>query len=162
MEKKDEEVGLDSRLLKKDSNRFIEPLMCATGCKRERQCAVRRPQPRFRAQHYRMRTQRHSFLKKVGNFIFVCPFMPETFTPTPEQLALREARRLKKEKATTNAGASSSTPPSSLVNNEKGQILPRPWLAVQDSLPNAAHTARIMTWNVRSSFYSCVLVHSVG
>ncbi len=64
MEKKDEEVGLDSRLLKKDSNRFIEPLMCATGCKRERQCAVRRPQPRFRAQHYRMRTQRHSFLKK--------------------------------------------------------------------------------------------------
>ncbi len=34
MEKKDEEVGLDSRLLKKDSNRFIEPLMCATGCTR--------------------------------------------------------------------------------------------------------------------------------
>jgi RNA exonuclease NGL2 len=73
--------------------------------------------------------------------------MPQTFTPTPEQLALREARRLKKEKATTNA---SSTPPSSLVNNEKGEILPRPWLAVQDSHTNATRTAKIMTWNVRN------------
>ncbi|KAF8507186.1 Endonuclease/exonuclease/phosphatase [Russula emetica] len=75
--------------------------------------------------------------------------MPGTFTLTPEQLALREARRLKKEKAATNASvSSSSTPPSSLVNNEKGQILPRPWLAVQDSPTNATHTAKIMTWNL--------------
>ena len=78
--------------------------------------------------------------------------MPGTFTPTPEQLALREARRLEKEKA--------ATPPRSLVNNEKGQILQRPWLAVQDSHTNATHTAKIMTWNVRNFiFRSCV--HSV-
>ncbi len=83
--------------------------------------------------------------------------MPGTFIPTPEQLALREARRLEKEKAATNA-----TPPSSLVNNEKGQILPRPWLAVQDShnLTNATHTANIMTWNVRN-FVFCSCVHSI-
>ena len=83
--------------------------------------------------------------------------MPGTFTPTPEQLALREARRLK---AATNAA---STPPKSLVNNEKGQIVPRPWLTVQDShtLANATHTAKIMTWNVRN-FVFCSCVHSVG
>jgi len=80
--------------------------------------------------------------------------MPGTFTLTPEQLALREARRLKKEKAATNAGVSSSyTPPSSFLNHKKGQILPRPWLAVQDGT-NATHTAKIMTWNVRNFFTS--------
>lgn len=85
--------------------------------------------------------------------------MPRTFTPTPEQLALREARRLQKEKA-----ASSTTTPSSLVNNAKGQILPRPWLALQDSPTNVTCTAKIMTWNVRNFvfFCSCVHVHSVG
>ena len=83
--------------------------------------------------------------------------MPGTFTPTPEQLALREARRLEKEKrAATNA---TSTPPKSLVNNEKGQILPRPWLAVQDSHTNATHTAKIMTWNVRNFVFCCSCVH---
>jgi hypothetical protein len=86
--------------------------------------------------------------------------MPGTFTLTPEQLALREARRLEKEKAATNA---TSTPPKSLVNNEKGQIPPRPWLAVQDSHTSATHTAnlKIMTWNVRN-FVFCSCVHSVG
>lgn len=84
--------------------------------------------------------------------------MPRTFTPTPEQLALREARRLKKEKAATTAA---STPPSSLVNNEKGEILPRPWLAVQDSHTNVTRTAKIMTWNVRN-FVFCSCKHSVG
>lgn len=79
--------------------------------------------------------------------------MPGTFTPTPEQLALREARRLQKEKAATNA--------STLVNNEKGQILSRPWLAVQDSHTNATLSTKIMTWNVRN-FVFCSCVHSDG
>ncbi|KAI0002109.1 Endonuclease/exonuclease/phosphatase [Russula vinacea] len=70
--------------------------------------------------------------------------MPATFTPTPEQLALREARRLKKDKAATNAGVASS----SLVNNEKGQIVPRPWLAIQDSPTNGTRPVKIMTWNL--------------
>lgn len=79
--------------------------------------------------------------------------MSTTFTPTPEQLALREARRLKKEKAAANAGVSSS----SLVNN---QIVPRPWLALQDSPTNATHTAKIMTWNVRKFFFFSVPVYT--
>lgn len=83
---------------------------------------------------------------------------PGTFTPTPEQLALREARRLAKEIAAANA---TSTPPKSLVNNEKGQIVPRPWLAVQDSHTNTTHTVKIMTWNVRN-FVFCSSVHSIG
>ena len=81
--------------------------------------------------------------------------MPGAFTPTPEQLALREARRLQKEKTATNASA---TAPKSHVNNEKGQIVPRPWLAVQDSLTNATHSAKIMTWNVRNFVF--VPVHT--
>jgi RNA exonuclease NGL2 len=76
--------------------------------------------------------------------------MPGTFTPSPEQLALREARRLKKEKAATNAPVATSTPPRYLGNNEKGKIVLRPWLAVHDSLTNAHHTMKIMTWNVRN------------
>jgi hypothetical protein len=79
--------------------------------------------------------------------------MPPTFTPSPEQLALREARRSEKEKAAT------STPPKSLVNNVKGQIVPRPWLTVQDSHTNATHSAKIMTWNVRNLVFC---VHSAG
>lgn len=79
-------------------------------------------------------------------------FKPGTFTPTPEQLALREARRLKKQKAATDAQAgataASSTPPASLVNNEKGHIAPRPWLAV-DSPAHGTLPAKIITWNVR-------------
>ncbi|KAI0286945.1 Endonuclease/exonuclease/phosphatase [Russula aff. rugulosa BPL654] len=75
---------------------------------------------------------------------------PGTFTPTPEQLALREARRLAKERAAANA---TSAPPKSLVNNEKGQIVPRPWLAVQDSHTNTTHTVKIMTWNVRRELF---------
>jgi len=73
----------------------------------------------------------------------------ETFTPTPEQHALREARRLKKLKAATNADVTPSTTPGSLVNDEKGRIPARPWLAVQGSLPNARRRVKIMTWNVR-------------
>jgi RNA exonuclease NGL2 len=71
---------------------------------------------------------------------------PDTFTPTPEQLALREARRLKKLKAAANADVTPSTTP---VNDEKGQIAARPWLAVQGSLPNARRRVKVMTWNVR-------------
>jgi hypothetical protein len=142
VEKKDDEVGLDSRLLKKDNSRFM-PLGVGEG-------KAMRLRPRFKAQHY---PGAGAGAHSISNSIFIypqfCPLqcMPRTFTPTPEQLALREARRLKKEKATTNA---TSTPPSSLVNNEKGEILPRPWLAVQDSHTNATLTAKIMTWNVRN------------
>ena len=82
--------------------------------------------------------------------------MPATFTPTPEQLALREARRLKKDKAATNAGVASS----SLVNNEKGQIVPRPWLAIQDSPTNGTRPVKIMTWNVREFFFTTCM-HSI-
>jgi hypothetical protein len=111
---------------------------------------------------------KHSILSKkfISNFPLFClfcamPFKPGTFTPTPEQLALREARRLKKQKAATDAQAgataASSTPPASLVNNEKGHIVPRPWLAA-DSPANGTLPAKIVTWNVR--FFS-TRVHSV-
>jgi hypothetical protein len=138
VEKKDDEVGLGSRLLKKDNSRFI-PLGVADG--RAMRCD---------------RVLRHSVSgtcagahkHSISNFILSPQFalysMPGTFTPTPEQLALREARRLQKEKAATNA--------SPLVNNEKGQILSRPWLAVQDSHTNATLSTKIMTWNVRNLF----------
>jgi hypothetical protein len=78
-----------------------------------------------------------------------------TFTHTPEQLALREARRLKKERAATNAGVSAASSPSLdiLVNGVTGRIIERPWLAVQGSRPNAPRPARIMTWNVRELFF---------
>lgn len=82
-----------------------------------------------------------------------------SFKPTPEQLALREARRLKKEKkekAAVNAGLASTTPPDSLLDNERGHIVPRPWLAVQDSPLKATLPAKIMTWNVRFFFFSPV------
>jgi len=81
---------------------------------------------------------------------------PGTFSPTTEQLVPRKARRSKKQKTASNAdtGAASATTPSSLVNNEKGQIVIRPWLAVQGpSPPNASRRVKIMTWNVRSFFY---------
>ena len=87
-----------------------------------------------------------------------------SFQPTPEQLALREARRLKKEKkekAAVNAGLASTTPPDSLLDNERGHIVPRPWLAVQDSPLKATLPAKIMTWNVRFCFFF-TRVHSVG
>src|SRR5579863_5489992 len=83
------------------------------------------------------------------------PSDPETFTPTPGQLALRGARRSKRQKAAMNAdtGPAPATTPS-LVNYEKGQIVTRPWLAVQGtSPPNASWRIKIMTWNVRSFFY---------
>lgn len=93
------------------------------------------------------------------------PSESRTFTPTPEQLTLREARRLKRQK-TTNAetDAASATTPSSLVNNKKGQIVTRPWLEVQGlSPPNASRRVKIMTWNVRSFFnFHLTCVHSVG
>jgi hypothetical protein len=90
--------------------------------------------------------------------------MSATFTLTPEQLALQEVRRLKKDKAATSAGAASSTAPGTLVNNEKGQIVPRPWLALQDSPSptNGTRPVKIMTWNVRRIFFSSACVHSVG
>jgi hypothetical protein len=83
------------------------------------------------------------------------PSDPGTFTPTPEQVAIREARRLKRQRAATHADtdAASTTTPSSLVNSEKGQIVTRPWLAVQGHSPtNASRRVKIMTWNVCSFF----------
>lgn len=81
---------------------------------------------------------------------------PGMFTPTQGQLALREARRSKRQKAPPSADTdtTSATTPSALVNHEKGQIVTRPWLAVQGpSPPNAWRRVKIMTWNVRSFFY---------
>ncbi len=85
-----------------------------------------------------------------------------SFTPTSEQLALREARRLEKQKAKAEARASSSRALAPLVNLEKGQIIQRSWLTVQDVHRSASRPVRIMTWNVRnrlllfSSHMSCV------
>ena len=83
------------------------------------------------------------------------PSDPGTYTPTPEQLALRGARRSKRQKAATDSDTDpTTTAPSSLVNNEKGQIVTRPWLAVQGtSPPNASRRIKIMTWNVRSFYF---------
>jgi hypothetical protein len=77
----------------------------------------------------------------------------ETFTPTPEQVALREARRLKRQQAKAKAHAASSTAP--LVNLSKGQITPRSWLTVQDDHKTASRPVRIMTWNVRDHSLFC-------
>jgi RNA exonuclease NGL2 len=63
------------------------------------------------------------------------------FIPTPEQLALREARQLKKQKAAANAGVASSI-------GARGQIIERPWLTVQPP-SKALQSVRVMTWNVR-------------
>ena len=84
--------------------------------------------------------------------------------PTSEQLALREARRLKKQQAKAEASAASSTvPPPPLVNLEKGQITPRSWLTVQDGHQNTSRSVRIMTWNVRNRllFYGWPAVRAV-
>lgn len=70
-----------------------------------------------------------------------------TVTPTSEQLALREARRLKRHQAKAEALAASSTAPASLVNLEKGQIIPRSWLT-EDGHQTASRPVRIMTWNL--------------
>ena len=116
---------------------------------------------RVKAQHYCTQAQACALTQHFLISFFICPSsilhsMPGKFTPTPEQLAIREARRLEKEKAATNA---TSAPPRSLVNNEKGQIVPRPWLAVQDSHINATLTAKIMTWNVRNLVFFCSCVY---
>ncbi|KAH8988960.1 Endonuclease/exonuclease/phosphatase [Lactarius akahatsu] len=58
-----------------------------------------------------------------------------TFSPTSEQLALRDA-------------PASAAPPLPLVNLEKGQIVPRSWLTVQDGHQTTSWSVRIMTWNV--------------
>ena len=77
----------------------------------------------------------------------------DSFTPTSEQIALRDARRLKRQQAKAEARAASSTaPPAPLVNLSKGQITPRSWLTVQDGHQTASRPVRIMTWNVRDWF----------
>jgi hypothetical protein len=63
VEKKDDEVGLDSRLLKKDNKRFM-PLGVGEG-------KAMRLRLRFKAQHYCTQAQarvKHS----ISNFIFLC------------------------------------------------------------------------------------------
>ncbi|KAH9039896.1 Endonuclease/exonuclease/phosphatase [Lactarius hengduanensis] len=72
-----------------------------------------------------------------------------TFSPTSEQLALRDARRLKRQQAKAEArAAASAAPPPPLVNLEKGQIVPRSWLTVQDGHQTTSRPVRIMTWNL--------------
>lgn len=92
----------------------------------------------------------HSSL--IHGFRFPFPFTwvmypTAAFRPTPEQLALREARQLKKQNATTNAGVASSI-------RAKGQIIERPWLTVQDP-SKALQSVRILTWNVRNFSVVC-------
>ncbi|KAH8998879.1 Endonuclease/exonuclease/phosphatase [Lactarius hatsudake] len=68
---------------------------------------------------------------------------------TSEQLALRDARRLKRQQAKAEARAAAlAAPPPPLVNLEKGQIVPRSWLTVQDGHQTTSRSVRIMTWNL--------------
>ena len=87
----------------------------------------------------------------------------DSFAPTSEQFALREARRLKRQQIKAEArAASSAAPPAPLVNLSKGQITPRSWLTVQDDHKTASQPVRIMTWNVRDRFIISLCVSGQG
>lgn len=60
---------------------------------------------------------------------------------TPEQLAKQEERARKK------AERAKAGPVAVAVDNEKGRIIQRPWLKVQES-QGKGETVKIMTWNV--------------
>lgn len=66
--------------------------------------------------------------------------MSQEFTPTAGQLALAEERRRKKEQRELTAAKEAE---------EKGRILPREWLTVQD-VPSteAGQAVRVMSWNL--------------
>lgn len=64
---------------------------------------------------------------------------------TPEQLAKQEERKRKKLER-EKAG-----PVVKLVDQERGRIVQRPWIKVQEAQGNG-HTVKIMTWNVRAYF----------
>ncbi|KAF5390188.1 hypothetical protein D9757_002845 [Collybiopsis confluens] len=63
---------------------------------------------------------------------------------TPDQLALQEARKVKKAKQNAEA----SSPPPSLVDIEKGQIIERKWIQIKNHEELTGHRARILTWNL--------------
>lgn len=73
------------------------------------------------------------------------------FDLTPEQLAKKEERRLKKLDKPVQA----HVPPSFLVqaDDERGRVLARPWISVNasdDRREQGEQQAKIKTWNVRA------------
>ncbi len=151
IENNDADVGVVGRLRRQDKRRFMQwPSDTKAGlCVLKAQFTIR---------------ESHSFTlhaivtnRESRNSTRVMSSGPST--PTAEQLALRDARRLKKLQAKAEARAASlKAPPPPLVNLEKGQIVPRSWLTVQDDHQTASRPVRIMTWNVRNRllllFYS--------
>jgi hypothetical protein len=133
IESKDGDGAVAGRLLRQDKRRSIR--VCHRVA-RPRQCS----------------SDKHNFRTRDsqitgGHARTLIMSSAETFTPTPEQVALREARRLKKQKAKAEAHVASSKAP--LVNLSKGQITPRSWLTIQDDHQTSSRPVRIMTWNVR-------------
>ncbi|KAI0080079.1 Endonuclease/exonuclease/phosphatase [Panus rudis PR-1116 ss-1] len=63
---------------------------------------------------------------------------PKPFQPTEEQVALAEARRLKKLQQQQRAKEEEEA---------RGRILPREWLSIQDP-PSESVTVKVMTWNL--------------
>jgi len=65
------------------------------------------------------------------------------FQPTPEQLALSEQRKAKKEK---NAAL-----PQQPENSDAGRIIERSWIPIQSSheRQHDAQRVKVLTWNVR-------------
>ncbi|KAI0068339.1 Endonuclease/exonuclease/phosphatase [Artomyces pyxidatus] len=68
--------------------------------------------------------------------------MSKRFQPTPEQVALQEARRLKKLQT------ASSRPIVPAVDLRKGKIVERPWVAVQEGREPCVQRITLMTWNL--------------
>ncbi|KAH9944043.1 Endonuclease/exonuclease/phosphatase [Epithele typhae] len=69
--------------------------------------------------------------------------MSRVHTPTPEQLAKAEARRLKKEQAKKITAEAPKTP----VDDSRARILPREWLELHQP-GNGGLSLRVMTWNL--------------
>ncbi|GBE78233.1 hypothetical protein SCP_0111160 [Sparassis crispa] len=64
--------------------------------------------------------------------------MSQGFHPTPEQLALAERRRLKREQRKATEAKE---------KEEQSRILSREWVTLQDST-RCQHTVRVMSWNL--------------
>lgn len=76
------------------------------------------------------------------------------YKPTPEQLALAEARRLKKERL---AAQTTSAVPGS---ERQSTIKPRDWLEVQSTAKREVDfCVKVFTWNVCGCF-GCLASHT--
>ena len=82
--------------------------------------------------------------------------MSKAYKPTPEQLALAEQRRLKRQLAAQQLEASNSksSANAALLHDPRSAILPREWVKVHEESVEAdagkeRETVRVMSWNVR-------------